>query len=88
MAGRALGDNKIEVVVTIPKERSRRYIRPFVGMTVAKAVDRLNGDDGDGSGGLPEDLWVSTPYYLNGEDVSNDIFRVIKHGEILKVTDP
>lgn len=83
----ALGIDEIRVILTRPGQRSLRYTRLFVGLTVQEAIRWLDSED-RGLGCLPNDLETRPPYFVNGEEVPCDSGRILKAGDVLKATDP
>ncbi len=77
--------NEIRVVIReVGKDgQSLRYLRPFVGLTVSEAIDRLDGVSIEPEGSLPKNILMLEPYYLNDEEVDESRARVLSYGDTL-----
>lgn len=85
MAG--LGPDQVRVIVRGAGKNGQplRYIRHFVGMTVAKAIEILDFG-GQKEGRVPH--LTTSPYYLNRKEVDEYSDMLLKGGDVLSCNDP
>lgn len=75
---------KLTVVIT-QAPGTKRYRRPFVGLTVTQAIGLLEEED---NGNLDFPCVHGVKWFLNRERIDPNSQRVLQKGDILKTEDP